>query len=66
MHQIKAIAFAAEELFELILADALKFRDLNAFVEEISVFIVSKNSLGTDTSIIRSHIRTLSERNKRN
>ena len=40
VHQIKAIALAAEELFELVLADALKLRNRNAFVEEISVFVL--------------------------
>ena len=41
VHQIKAIALAAEKLFELVLANALKFRNFNAFVEEIRVFVLS-------------------------
>ena len=40
VHQIKAIALAAEKLFELVLANALKFRNFNAFVEEISVLVL--------------------------
>ena len=40
VHQVKAITFTAQKLLELILAHAIKFRNLNAFVEEISVFVL--------------------------
>ena len=40
VHQIKAITLSTQQLFELVLANALKFRNLNAFVEEISVFVL--------------------------